>query len=103
MENPRIESEGEDLDAYGEELMRQMREKQTRGGGPLGAGMYNDLDGGDSDYGQEIDVEEDLQEDNENDQDQMDELLKVQNDEAEAAIIAKAMAEIKKHRQNKTK
>lgn len=51
MENPRIESEGEDLDAYGEELMRQMREKQTRGGGPLGAGMYNDLDGGDSDYG----------------------------------------------------
>lgn len=39
IENPRIESEGEDLDEYGEELMRQMREKQKRGGGPLGAGM----------------------------------------------------------------
>ena len=40
VENPRIESEGEDLDAYGEEIMRQMREKQKMGGGPLGAGMY---------------------------------------------------------------
>ena len=44
IENPRIESEGEDLDAYGEELMRQMREKQKQGGGPLGAGMYADAE-----------------------------------------------------------
>jgi len=28
-----------------------MREKQKRGGGPLGAGMYNEVDGEDSDYG----------------------------------------------------
>lgn len=63
MENPRIETEGDELDAYGEEIMRQMRAKQQMSGGPLGAGMYNDDAGGDSDYGQEIDVEEDLPDD----------------------------------------
>jgi len=43
IENPRIESEGEgeeDLDAYGEEIMRQMHERQKMGSGPLAAGMY---------------------------------------------------------------
>lgn len=55
--------------------MRQMREKQKRGTGPLGAGMYDEMEGDDSDYGQEIDVEEDAPEDTANAQDQVDSLM----------------------------